>query len=178
MSNVSAGVRLVVMAVAAAIAYGVAHDQVTARICVEYFTIGHPPVFDTTDPTLLGLGWGVIATWWVGLLLGAPLALAARAGTWPVLPPSSLVRPIGVLLACMATCAVVAGVVGYLCARCGAVDLVGPLAERVPSERHHAFIAVLWAHVASYATGFVGGACVIGWTLRARRRWGLAQRLA
>ena len=44
------------------------------------FTIGHPPVFATDDPTLLGLGWGVIASWWVGLLLGIPLALVARAG--------------------------------------------------------------------------------------------------
>ena len=49
-------IRIILLATLAAIAYGVVHDQVTARICVEYFTIGHPPVFRTTSPTLLALG--------------------------------------------------------------------------------------------------------------------------
>jgi len=31
----------------AAVFYGILHDQITARICVEYFTIGHPIVFGT-----------------------------------------------------------------------------------------------------------------------------------
>ena len=74
---------IVALCIGAAVVYGIAHDQITARICVEYFTIGHPPVFATDDPTLLGLGWGVIATWWVGLMLGIFLALAARAGRRP-----------------------------------------------------------------------------------------------
>src|SRR3954451_19765307 len=60
---------IVLLSILAAVLYGIVHDQVTARICVEYFTIGHPPVFDTESPTLLGLGWGVIATWWVGLVV-------------------------------------------------------------------------------------------------------------
>ena len=74
-------VRILVLCVVAAMGYGVAHDQFTARVCVEYFTVGHPPVFSTDDPTLLGIGWGIIATWWVGLLLGVPLAVVARAGS-------------------------------------------------------------------------------------------------
>lgn len=65
---------IVLMCVATAVGYGIAHDQVTARICIEYFTVGHPPVFGTDDPTLLGIGWSIIATWWVGLLLGVPPA--------------------------------------------------------------------------------------------------------
>ena len=32
---------IVLMCVAAAVLYGIAHDQITARVCVEYFTI--PP---------------------------------------------------------------------------------------------------------------------------------------
>jgi hypothetical protein len=28
-------------------------------VCVEYFTIGHQPIFHTDDPTLLAFGWGV-----------------------------------------------------------------------------------------------------------------------
>jgi hypothetical protein len=65
-------VLLVVMA-----GYGIVHDQITARICIEYFTVFHPPVFRTENPTLLGLGWGVIATWWLGAIMGVLLATAA-----------------------------------------------------------------------------------------------------
>jgi len=68
-------VKIVLLCIVSAVVYGILHDQVTARACVEYFTIGHPPVFKTDSPTLLALGWGVIATWWVGLLLGIPAAL-------------------------------------------------------------------------------------------------------
>src|SRR5881275_3656828 len=75
--------KILILSVAAAIAYGIVHDQVTAHLCVEYFTIGHPPVFGTTSPVLLAVGWGIIATWWVGLLLGVVLAVAAQAGSRP-----------------------------------------------------------------------------------------------
>ena len=71
--------RIIGLCVLAAVLYGVAHDQVTARVCVEYFTIGHPRILATESPTVLGLAWGVIATWWVGLVLGAPLAFAVYA---------------------------------------------------------------------------------------------------
>src|SRR5262249_39988177 len=96
---------IVLMCVAAAVCYGIAHDQVTARVCVEYFTVGHPPAFGTQDPTLLGIGWGIIATWWVGLLLGVPLAIVARAGSRPKQSVLSLFRPLTWLLAVMAVCA-------------------------------------------------------------------------
>ena len=65
-------VGIVLFSIAAAVFYGIAHDQVTVRVCLEYFTIGHPPVFKTTSPALLALGWGVLATWWVGLPLFMP----------------------------------------------------------------------------------------------------------
>jgi hypothetical protein len=107
------GIAIVVLCVASAMAYGILHDQVTARVCVEYVTIGHPPVFPTESPTLLGLGWGVIATWWVGLLLGVPLAVAARAGNRPKRGVRSLPRPILGLLLVMGACAALAGVTGY-----------------------------------------------------------------
>lgn len=69
---------IVILCIGSAVCYGIAHDQITARVCVEYFTIGHPPVFDTNSPTLPGLGWGVLATWWVGAISGIPLAVAAE----------------------------------------------------------------------------------------------------
>ena len=50
--------KILILSVAAAIAYGIVHDQVTAHLCVEYFTIGHPPVFPTQNPTLLAFAQG------------------------------------------------------------------------------------------------------------------------
>ena len=53
--------KIIGLGVVGAVAYGIAHDNVTARVCVEYFTIGHVPIFGTENPTLLALGWGVLA---------------------------------------------------------------------------------------------------------------------
>jgi hypothetical protein len=72
--------RIVLLCVGAAVGYGEVHDQITAHLCVEYFSVAHPPIFHTDNPTLLAIGWGFIATWWVGMMLGVPLAAAARWG--------------------------------------------------------------------------------------------------
>ncbi len=165
-ADAAAGTRIVAGAVAAAITYGVAHDQVTARVCVEYFTVAHPPVFETSDPTLLGLGWGVIATWWVGLLLGLPLAAAARLGDrWPKLELADVARPIGVLLLVMAASALVAGLIGHAAQRAGHLVVAEPFAREIPTENHAAFLAAGGAHLASYAVGFLGGLVVIAYTV-------------
>jgi len=63
-------VAMIVASVVAAIVYGVIHDQITARICVEYFTIRHPRLIDSDSPTVLGLFWvlsqlGGLAYRWV-----------------------------------------------------------------------------------------------------------------
>lgn len=159
---------IVLLSILAAVGYGILHDQVTARVCVEYFTVGHPPVFHTDDPTLLGIGWGIIATWWVGLLLGVPLAVAARAGERPKRTASSLVRPIVILMLANAAGALIAGIAGWYTASRGWVVLVGGLAEDLPQEKHVPFIADLWAHLSSYGLGFIGGLIVIALVWRSR----------
>jgi hypothetical protein len=165
---------IVLMCVVAAVMFGIALDQITARVFVEYFTVGHPPVFGTDDPTLLGLGWGILATWWVGLLLGIPLAIIARAGSRPRRSVGSLVQPVACLMAVMAVCAAAAGVLGWFLARYGVVFLVGPIAGELPAERHVPFLAALWAHAASYFVGFVGGMVVLVLVWRSRGRAGVA----
>jgi hypothetical protein len=153
--------KILLLAVSAAVVYGIVHDQVTARICVEYFTIGHAPIFGTDDPTLLGLGWGVLATWWVGVLLGVPLVIVARAGSLPKRSARSLVRPIGWLMLSAAAGAVIAGFVGWIAASRGWVYLVGRFAAEVPAEQHVPFLIDGFAHTASYGVGFVGGLVVL-----------------
>jgi hypothetical protein len=105
-------VKIILTCIVAAVLYGIIHDQITAHNCVEYFSVFHPPVFPTTSPTLLALGWGVIATWWVGAFLGLLLALAARAGSRRKVGVGELIRPIATLLAAMGVLAATAGLVG------------------------------------------------------------------
>jgi hypothetical protein len=154
--------KIVALGVFAAVAYGIVHDSVTTRVCVEYFTVGHPPILGgTRSPWLLSLGWGVIATWWVGFGLGLLMAFACRSGSRPRLPAADLLRPLARLLVIMAVVSFVAGVAGYLSARAGWVWLHGFLAETIPRERHPLFIADLWAHLAAYASAFVGGVTLV-----------------
>jgi hypothetical protein len=160
--------KILALSVAAAITYGILQDHVTARICVEYFTIGHPPVFNTDDPTLLAFGWGTLATWWVGVLLGLPLAFVARYGSRPQVAARELVRPLALLMACAGLFAFLAGLTGYMAAQAGWVGLVEPMASLIPRERHILFITDLWAHLAAYVVGFGGG--IVLWMQTWRRR--------
>lgn len=151
-------VQIIVMATMAAIIYGVLHDQVTARVCLEYFTVFHPPVFATANPTLLGLGWGIIATWWVGLPLGVVLALAARVGSQPSrLVAQDLVRPVIVTLLVVGCLAFLAGCVGWVLASWGAISVPPFVAARILASQHPRFMAAWWAHSASYLAGALGG---------------------
>lgn len=158
----TAFLEVVALGLGAAVLYGIVHDQVTVRVCLEYFTVGHPPIFATRSPTLLALGWGIVATWWVGLPLGIGLAVAARAGRRPVRSPRSLLRPVGLLLAATGACSLVSGITGLLLASRGAIRLWDPMATLVPPERHARFLADLWAHSASYFVGGVGGVLLAG----------------
>lgn len=162
--------KIVALCVASAALYGITHDQVTARVCVEYFTIFHPPIFETDSPTVLAFGWGVLATWWCGLFLGIPLAMIARLGSRPRLGPGDLVKPIGVVLLVMAAISFLAGVAGLIAAKAGWVWLLGPLASEIPGPKHAAFLADLWAHTAAYAVGLLGGIAVLIRTWRRRTR--------
>ena len=165
------------LSVFTAILYGILHDQVTARICVEYFTIAHPPIFDHTEnPTLLAFGWGTIATWWVGLGLGVPLSLVARIGSRPKLGAGQLARPNAMLLVAMGFISLVAGVVGHGLAALGTIWLPDYLASRVPAEKHVALLAVASAHGAAYQAGFLGGLALWIWVWV--RRWKLARQAA
>jgi hypothetical protein len=163
--------KIVLLCVAGAIIYGVLHDQVTARLCIEYFTVAHPPLFPTvTSPTLIALCWGVTATLGIGLVLGVLLALAAQSGSEPPLPASQLLAPIARLLATMAVAAFGADVSGFFLAERGVISIPADFAEAIPLARHHQFMAVWFAHGASYFVGLVGGASIVFRVWRARGR--------
>ena len=158
--------KIIGLSILAGAIYGVIHDQVTARVCLEYFTVFHPDVFHTQSPTLLALGWGVLATWWVSLFLGVMLAIAARAGSPPKITAAELAPKLAKLIAIMAVCALAAGSAGYFLQGLG----MEYYATGIPTQIRHTFYADLWAHSMSYFSGFVGGITlsIIVWRSRGR----------
>lgn len=165
--------QIPLFATLASVTYGVVHNQFTARLSIEYFTIGHPQIVPSTSPTVVGLAWGVIATWWMGAGLGIVLTLCARLGSKrPRLGVADSKWPILIVLGVMAVSAIVSGSIGLTLAKSDGVVLIGRLAERVPEDRHDAFLGAMWAHVASYVTGALGGLVLALWIWN--RRWSLA----
>ena len=168
MSQLRETLRIVDTCIGAAVLYGVAHDLVTAHLSVEYFTVAHPPI-GTDDPILLALVWGVIATWWVGVLLGVPLAAAARLGRAPRVAVDDLRPAVVRLLVVMGIAAAAAMLLAAL-ATGETFFLSDPLFERVPRERHGRLAVAAVGHAVSYFVGFAGGIALIARTIRARRR--------
>ncbi len=163
-------IAIVALAVAAAVTYRILHDLVTAHLCVEYFTIAHPRMVESESPVVLALVWGVVATWWMGLLLGVPLAIACRAGKRPKRSARDIAPAVGKLLVAMACCATVAGLAAFGLSRLGVLTIPMFYLKLIPTETLPRFAATLWAHNASYAFGVLGGLIVIVRVWRARRR--------
>ena len=167
------GLRIVGLGVLVVGAYSLVHEQVTARISLTYFTVNHPPVFGgLQDPTLLGLIWGLVGIWGVGLPLSLLLAVAARGGRFPRLVARDLVRPLVGLLGVMVVVALLSGFIGYAGTRPKpAADYGVP--QETPDARREAadrapLNAVRASHQGSYAAGIAGGLAVCGLTFRRR----------
>ena len=161
--------RIIGWCVLLACVYGVIHDQVTARVFLPYFTEFHPKLGIPEDPTLIGLAWGVIATWWVGAILGFFLGLVCTRGSRPPLTMGDLRWPLGILFVVMGLCAAVAGWVGYSI-DVSFVAMVFPLVRDLAPPMQHRFAADLFAHNASYAVGTLGGVTVVLWAWIVRGR--------
>ncbi len=146
---------IISMCVLASVAYGIVHDQITIRVCHEYFTQFHPRIFPTDNHTLIALGWGVIATWWVGLPLGALLAMTARAGRRPRLGAKELVVPLARTLIVVGCVATIVGVIAWVLLR--DITLPDPAFELLDPDRHGR-LATCWViHNTSYWGGGVAG---------------------
>ncbi|MBE7212099.1 MAG: hypothetical protein INR65_13845 [Gluconacetobacter diazotrophicus] len=164
--------RIILLCVLAACGYGIAHDQITVRVCAEYLSVAHPPLFPTRSPTLLALCWGVAATWFVGLAFGAVLATVAHAGSLPPEPAARLRRPVLALLTVMGLSALAAGVAGYGLTRAGLLPVPVAVGRMVPDGKQARFMAVWFAHLTSYLVGIGGGTfvCFRLWKTRGRPR--------
>lgn len=162
--------RIVALAVAAAVLYGIVEVLVTAHVFPEHFTVLHSRIIDFDAPVVLALFWGVFGTWWIGLPLGVLLGLAARSGTHTAWSAGQLVRPLTVLLGVLFAASLVSGVTGFALAATGTVAPPREFLERLPGARFPASLAVQFAHTASYAVGAIGGIVAAVRVARTRRR--------
>ena len=163
-------IPIILVFVGAAVAFGLVHDQITAHVCVEYFMIAHERIVSSESPIVLGLVWGVVATWWAGALAGILVAVAAREGSWPKLDWRCLSRPAAHLAFAMAAAALVSGVAGYVLTAHHLVGIVPSYADAIPPDKHARFMADVFAHAASYAIGLLGAVVIASWCIFTRRR--------
>jgi hypothetical protein len=155
---------IVLICIVTSILYGLIHDQITVRISLEYFTVLHPKILpDDTSPTLLALVWGVIATWWVGLILGIILGLACCLGKRPKLSALDLIRPILWLLLIMGLGAALAGFTGYILTTYNLIVPSPEIMEMVPQDKVLGIMIDGFSHDASYGIGFIGGVVLSVW---------------
>ena len=152
------------------VGYAMLQDQISARVCPEYFTVLHPPIPGMTDPALLGISWGFIGGWWGGIVLGYVAGIVATLGPHPQLAPRELVRPLLVLVSVLATVTALTGFTVWQHANLLGVSLDGGMNELVPQERHRAVFVVACYHFTGYATATIGGVVLCGWVWAERRK--------
>ena len=150
--------------------YGMAQDQISARLCPEYFTVLHNPIPGLTDPTLLGLAWGFLGAAGGGVAMGYAVGLTATVGRNPQLTVRELLRPMLALVAAVAGVTTITGLSAYRHADMFAIRLDPVLDSRVPTTRHHELFAVASYHLAAYLSAVIGSVILCAWVVRERSR--------
>lgn len=162
--------RFALLGLVAIVGYAMLQDQVSARLCPEYFTVLHPPIPGLTDPTLLGVCWGFLGGWWGGVLIGYVAGLLATLGPRPKLAPRELVRPLAVLVGVITTATALTGVSVWVHAGMLGMTLDADMPRVVPVERHRVLFTVACYHFVGYASATVGGVTVCVWVSLERRK--------
>ena len=135
--------------VVSAILYGIIHDQISIRISPPYLMDWHPTIIESRDPTTVALAWGVVATWWFGLILGMVLALAATVGRRPSAHWTWIFRAVCGVFAATAIGATVA----YGITRSFGLELPAHFDElysEMPQSERQAFTQTAAMHETSY----------------------------
>jgi hypothetical protein len=169
--------RFALLGLVAMVGYAMLQDQVSVRLCPEYFTQLHPPIPNLTDPTLLGVGWGFLGAWWGGILLGYAVGLTATLGPRPKLSPRELVRPMLLLVGSVTAAAAITGVSVWRHAEVLGVSLDPGNARLVPAIRHRELLVVACYHFSAYACATLGGVALCVWVWTERRRRGRAEKV-
>ncbi len=166
--------RIVAACIGTMILYGILQDQVTVRLCPAYFRIAHQPIPGLTDPTLLGITWGFLGSWWGGLFFGLALAATARAGTNPPLTSGDLLGPLIALLCVVALGSLSCGLTGAYTATVLQLSLGGPWDQLIAKRERFWIIVVASTHFGSYLWASLAAVGVCLWA--AKKRSALAER--
>lgn len=162
--------RIALLGILAMSGYGMLQDQISARLCPEYFTVFHNPLpGGVSDPTLVGIGWGFLGSWWGGLALGYAAGLTATLGKNPPLGPRELLKPVGVLLLGVAAATAACGVSVWMYADAFEIRLHPLFDAKLPPERHRGLFTVSCYHLVAYASAIVGSVLLCGWIAWQRR---------
>lgn len=176
--------------VAAATLYGIANAELSNRLCPEFFTAGgmfemqqHMPknflvrraLENTKSTTKKAAIWGAHTSWWMGLGLGIPLALAARLGSTPSFDAQDLAKPIALAMLATAAGSLACGEYGRRLAN-NQTWLTGftnnkhnkELMKDIPAESHKGYVIVAFHNLAGYGLGALAGLGLIGYTIKAR----------
>jgi hypothetical protein len=159
--------RIVALCVVSVTLYGMIQDQVCARMAPDYFLIAYPRVEGASGPTLLGLLWGFMGSWWVGLVLGLAAGLTATVGKRPQLTARELAPAVGCLLLGVAFVAVVCGGAAWYNGRVMGVRF--DWAEGNAAERQLLLLPVACARFGAYAAALAGGVALCFWVAWRRR---------
>jgi hypothetical protein len=157
--------RVVVLCFAGQAAYGTLQDQISVRVCKEYFTVAHPRLGTLDDPTLLGIAWGILAGGSGGIALGLALGIAATSGRRPPLTVRELTVPLLLALTAQATVTAICGISAYLTGGLAVITLTEPLTEAIPPPLHQRFFAVACAHFGTYTSAVLGGVVLCVWAV-------------
>lgn len=166
---------LVALAAASAAIFGALHNQLSYSVGPEYFEGVKFPQFgipETTAPRMGAAQVGVLASWWMGALVGLPAFLY---GLFTVPNARSYlaagIGAIGLVLV-LATFAALAGLVGGIAAvTTGILDGVLTLPQGIDRAD---FLRAGFMHDASYVAGGLG-ALLAFWPMRRARAIDLAR---
>lgn len=150
-------VLIILLCMTFSVLFGILHNQISARVSEEYFTVGHRALIHSTSPTLMGIAWGVNSTWWVGLSLGVLLAIAGRAGTAGKRTASSYVKPLILLFLVCGGSSILMGYIGYRLSSGGSIPFLRGMSNAVELSRQPRYMAALWMHTTSYTVAAMGG---------------------
>ena len=167
-----------IVCVVFAMVYGIVNDQVTSAVSWEYFYYGkelEAVLGPTIPPDRAAMQWeaakiGMMATWSVGLLLGAALLIANNPRpTRPSLAPSRLLSLLPVVLAITIGFGILFGFLGWI----GALNWMSPDFVAMWREnmfRPPHFTAAWGAHLGGYIGGLIGGVWAVWRIIRLRKR--------
>lgn len=148
------GLTVIVMMASTSLVLGLIQTGMSLVLCPEYVEVRWSTM--------------LVEAIVLGMIIGIPLAFAARAGRRIKRRPGSLRRPLLIWLILTGLGTLAGGVLAWNLAAGGGLTLSEPLATRVPAERHAIFIALDLSNGARLLIGGAVGAVMILLVWRSR----------